>query len=135
MGDTKLKIMIRVKIKAYETALVYQKGKLTQVLTEGKYFLPFSSQVVRYDMFDPFYSELDFDILLQNETLASMLDIVEVADYEIALQFEKGRLVDVLKTGEYAYFKEVTNYTYKRIDMRDVNVDETLDEIIWETPK
>ena len=124
-----------VKIKIYETALVYRKGKLTQVLTEGNYFLPFGTTVERYDMFKAFYSELDFDILLQNEELASMLDVVRVADYEIALQFDKGRLVDVLTAGEYAYFNEVTNYTYKRLDLREVTVDESLDEVVLSNPK
>lgn len=122
--------MKRVKIKAYETALIYKKGKLTHVLTEGNYFVPFGSQVVKHDMFSPFYYEMDLDILLQNETLANMLDVVSVADYEIALQFDKGRLVDVLKAGDYAYFKEVTNFSYKRIDLRQVAIDESLDEII-----
>ena len=122
--------MKRVKVKVYETALVYRKGKLAQVLTEGIYFLPFGTTVVKYDMFKPFYSDMELDILLQNKELSSILDVIEVADYEIVLQFEKGRLVDVLKTGQYAFFKAVTNYTYKRLDLRSVDVDETLDEIV-----
>ncbi len=127
--------MKRVKIKIYETALVYRKSKLTQVLTEGKYVVPFGATVEKYNMFNPFYSEMDLDILLQNEDLANALEVVEIADYEVALQFDKGRFINILTAGQYAYFKEVTNYTYKRLDLREVAVDESLDEILLANSK
>lgn len=114
--------MRRITVKAYEKALVFKNGKLIDVLSEGKYWTKWKQEVVFYDVTGIFYHEMELDLLLKNESFASEVDVYNVLDNEILIQYKDGKLNSVLPTGQYCYWKDGINYTYQRINLDEVEV-------------
>ncbi|WP_235819703.1 slipin family protein [Flavobacterium davisii] len=108
----------RITIETFQVGLVFKNKKLTKVLTEGKHFLIGTQLEVRYfDMRTPFETDLELDVLLKNETLTQMLEVVEVADYHVVLQFVNKNFKTVLKRGKYAFWKGVYQYQFITYNM------------------
>ncbi|QYS88288.1 hypothetical protein [Flavobacterium davisii] len=100
----------RITIETFQVGLVFKNKKLTKVLTEGKHFLIGTQLEVRYfDMRTPFETDLELDVLLKNETLAQMLEVVEVADYHVVLQFVNKNFKTVLKKENMPFGKAFTS--------------------------
>ena len=113
--------MIRIRVNKENVGLVFRGGDLKRVLSHGThYVLPFD-KVFLYDRTRPFIPHIDLGILLQNKTLAAMLHIVEVSDSEIVLVYENKNFCEVLGPGRHAFFKGVINYTFHRIDLRELD--------------
>ena len=118
--------MRRITINTYEVGLVYKKGAFVRVLTEGTYWL-WAGTVMIYDVTKPFYPQIELNIYLQDEVLASMLEVVEVGDNEIVLRYENGLLKEVLAAGRYAYWKSIVKNTFVRADISKVEITENID--------
>src|SRR5436189_5775459 len=103
--------MKKVKISAYQIALVFKNGVYKKMLTEGKYWLWFSETVMIYDVTKQFIAPIELNILLQDAVLANALHVIEVSDNEIVLQYQDGLLKQVLTAGRYAFWKnDFNNY-------------------------
>jgi len=110
-----------IKIKAYEVGLAFKNGKLMEVLSEGTHWYKWGYKVDLYDLTKPFNPPTNLDILLKNNTLNNMIDLVEVGDNEIVLKYVKNVLTGILPTGQYAYWKNVLDYTFVKVDVSSVN--------------
>jgi hypothetical protein len=117
--------MKRVKINAYQVALVFKQGVYQRVLTEGTYWL-WNEQALVYNRYNPFILPIDLNILLADEKLAAMLMIVEVKDNEITLQYEDGLLKQVLTAGRYAFWKGIINYSFIVADIAKPEITEPI---------
>lgn len=115
---------VRLKVNAYEKALVFKNGQLVRVLDSGKYWMSPWVEVVKYDVTELFYHEIDLDLLMECEGLSSRVDILEVADTEIAVQYKNGKYNAVLPTGRYTFWKDGLTYTYEMVDLTSIEVDE-----------
>lgn len=118
--------MIYVKINPYQVGLVFKNGAYTGMLQTGKYWM-FNSHVLVYDKTSPFIPPCSLDILLQDTQLAEALQVVEVKDNEIVLQYESGLLKQVLQPGRYAYWKSVVQYTFVKADVSKIDITEDID--------
>lgn len=114
--------MKRVKVYAYQVGLVYKNKAYLRMLTEGAHWLGFSEEVVLYDKREAFWPPFELNIYLQDKTLADALQVVEVKDKEIALQYENGLLKKVLTAGRYAYWKSLTEYTFVKADISEIHI-------------
>lgn len=103
--------MKRVQVNAGTVALVFQKGDYKKVLTQGSYWLKFSQTATIYNLADRFHTPIAIELLLEDTTLASMLDVVDVKDNEIVLLFEKGNFKTVLEAGQYIFWKGLIERT------------------------
>jgi hypothetical protein len=121
----KLKTMKRIKINAYQTALVFKDGVYKKMLKEGKYWL-WNETAVLYDLNKPFAPFVELNILLQDAALAEALHVVEVKDNEIALQYENGLLKAVLNAGRYAFWKGIINYEFVIADTNKIEITENI---------
>ncbi|MCW3159997.1 slipin family protein [Chryseobacterium oryctis] len=124
-----------VQIKANETGLVFKNGNLIDVLKEGKYWIFGNKSVEIHEMKNKFNSENDIDLLLKNETLVSMLEVIEVKDGEIVLLYEKGIFKEVLNVGQYAFWKGILNREFQKIDLTKVEITEKISKTILENMK
>lgn len=97
--------MKRLVLNPWQVALVMKNGALQRILTSGPHWTWFGEQTLICDMTKPFVTPVDLSILLENRQLASMLDVIDVPEHEIVLQFEKGVFRGVLPPGQYAYWK------------------------------
>jgi hypothetical protein len=98
--------MERVKINAYQIALVFKNGVYKKMLKEGNYWFWLSEKVMVYDVTKQFIAPVELNILLQDAALAAELHVVEVKDNEIVLQYENGLLKNVLTAGRYTFWKK-----------------------------
>lgn len=123
----------RIKIDAYQVGLVLENKKLVVVLTTGNHWVLGNKQVMVFDKTVMFQAPFELNILLQNEVLAAMLEVVEVADTEIVLQFVNGNFKEVLTAGNYAFWKGISNMYFSRIDLSKVEITEKIPNFLFET--
>lgn len=114
--------MKRVRIYAYKVGLVFQNDNFVKVLQAGSHWLRLSDEVKIYDLTHYFALPCSLDILLQDDTMAKLLQIVEVRDHEIALEYRNDNFVRVLKPGRYAYWNSIVKYDFQVIDLNDLEV-------------
>jgi len=124
-----------IKINAFQVGLVFKNGKLIKVLQETGYWLFGDKDVMVYDKAQIFRPSIELDILMQNETLAAMLEVVEVADNEIALQYANGNFKEVLTAGRYAYWKGYTKNEFMKVDLSKVTITEQIPLVLLENVK
>ncbi len=119
--------MKRVKVNAWQVALVFKDGVYKYMLKEGTYWFWKNEMVLLYDVTKPFTAPVELNILLQDAELAEALLVVEVKDNEIALQYENGFLKNVLTAGRYTYWKTVINYEFVKADTSKIEITEPID--------
>ena len=120
----------RLRINAGYAGLVFRKGDYLRVVTEGKHKIGFKDEVLIYDLTKPFVSRIDLNIFLRDSTLAEHLIVVEVADSEIALQYENGNYKNVLPAGRYAFWKGVTDYKFVKLNLSEINIPDEFDRTL-----
>ncbi|WP_026705049.1 slipin family protein [Flavobacterium soli] len=128
--------MIRtVRINAYQVGLVFENKKLVKVLEEGNFWILGNKEVMIFEKKHSFVAPLELNILLQNEALASLLEIVEVADNEIVLYFVNGIFKEVLTTGRYAFWKGYMKNEFVKADLSKVYITEQIPLALLENIK
>lgn len=129
-------MMVRnVQIKAYQIGLVFKNRNLIEILKEGNYWIFGSKSVEIYETKSQFKAGEDLNLLLKNESLASMLEVVEVKDGEMVLVYENGIFKEVLNVGQYAFWKDVLNREFQNIDLTKVEITEKISKTILENLK
>lgn len=121
-----------ITIPVNHVALVFKKERLERVLTAGSYWVPLFANVEVCDMSAPFLPSQELNILLQNADLAALLDVVDLADNEIALLYKDGNFRQVLSAGKFAFWKGATVYTTVKADLRTLYIDEQIDKNLIE---
>lgn len=119
--------MKRVTINAYQMGLVFKNGVYQRLLTEGKYWLGFGESVDLYERTKPFTPAIELNLLLKDERLKDELEIVEVKENEIALQYENGLFKQVLAAGRYAFWKGIIAYEFVKADTSKIEITENID--------
>ncbi len=114
--------MQRITVNAYQVVLVFKMGALVRILTQGKYWIGWNETYRRFDMTRPFPGGSELDLFLKNEAFANLLNVVEVNDHEIALQYKNGKFDEVLKPGRYAFWKDVIDYRFDIFDLNENQV-------------
>lgn len=114
-------------IKAYTVGLVFYKGKYKRMITEGRNWVSLFEEVIEYDMTKPFFAPCDLNILLKDEEIANALNVVEVKDNEIALQYENDIFKNVLTAGRYAYWKGILNQKFIIVDLNESDISDEID--------
>lgn len=132
----KINMMVRnVQIKAYQIGLVFKNRNLIEILKEGNYWIFGSKSVEIYETKFQFKAGEDLNLLLKNESLASMLEVVEVKDGEMVLVYENGIFKEVLNVGQYAFWNGVLNREFQKIDLTKVEITEKISKTILENLK
>jgi hypothetical protein len=125
----------RITIQAYQVGLVFDKRKLVDVLQEGTFWILGNKEVMVYEMRQLFVAPIELTILLQNEVLASMLEVVEVTDSEIALYFVSGIFKEVLTKGRHAFWKGYHENEFIKADFSTVNITSPIAMVLLEDVK
>ncbi|MEL6250368.1 MAG: slipin family protein [Bacteroidota bacterium] len=118
--------MKRVRIAIGKVALVMKRGEYQRCLVDGVYWISFFEEIVVYDMAQPFLPIVELNILLQDAQLASLLEVVEVQDHEIALVHKDGIFIGVHNSGRHAYFKGVCKFTFINVDLSKPEITEDI---------
>jgi regulator of protease activity HflC (stomatin/prohibitin superfamily) len=122
--------MKKVKINDYQIGLVFKNDVYLKMLVPGNYWLWLSEQVMVYDITKQFYPAANINILLQDAILANALQVVEVLDNEIVLQYENGIFKNVLTVGKYAFWKSIVQYDFIKANTANMEIDAAIDKNI-----
>ena len=125
-------------IRNDERGLLFKNGNYIKCLKPGKYYLnPFVKySVVTTDVNKAFDSAgKNINLLLEDEELIKELTVIDVQDYEIAIHFEDGKLVDVLRSGKYAFWNILKKHDFLVVDIRNPEVKPDIDVSIYNSPK
>lgn len=114
--------MKRVEIFPYQVGLVFRRGNYIQTLLEGKYWLRFGENVRVYKTTEEFIEPCELNILLKDPILAERLEVVEVKDNQIVLQYQNGIFHQVLTPGRYPFWKGIVENEFEYIDLDDLAV-------------
>ena len=119
--------MKKVKVNEWQVALVFKNGAYKKMLLAGNYWFWKNEDVFVYDITKQFVAPVELNILLQDQSLADILQVIEVKDNEIVLQYENGLLKQVLSAGRYAFWKSVVKNEFIRTDISQVEIDLSID--------
>ncbi len=123
--------MKQVKITAYQVGLVFKNGVYKRMLQEGNYWMWFNETVMIYDVTKQFNTVVELNILLQDAELANALQVIEVGDNEIVLQYKDGLFKQVLTAGRYAFWKNtVNNYAFIKADISKIDITEDISRAV-----
>lgn len=118
--------MKKVRINAGKVGLVFRNGDYKTVLTEGINWVGLFSQVIIYDLDGVFNPPRDLSIMLRDEKLSKMLDVVSVADGELAVLYYEGNFRAVLKPGKYAFWNQNGKYSWIIDDVSNPSISKDL---------
>jgi len=123
--------MKRIRINDGKVGLVFRNGDYRKVITAGTTWLSLADTVMVYNLTAQFYSSKNLNILLKDEALASMLEVVDVKDNEIVIQYADGKFKQVLTVGKYAFWKGLVEYTFTRVDLSDFNISQDISKAVF----
>ncbi len=129
---------MKVIIKNDERGLLFKDGNYIKCLKSGKHSLnPFIKySIVLADINKAFdASGKNINLFLRDEELLKELTVLDVQDYEIAIHFEDDKLVNVLKSGKYAFWNVLKKHSFKVVDIRNPEVSADVDASIYNSPK
>lgn len=121
--------MKKVKVNAYQIALVFKRGVYQRMLKEGNYWL-WKEEAYIYDVTKPFIAPIELNILLQDAVLAEALYVADVKDNEIVLMYENGLLKQVLNPGRYTYWKSAVQYEFVKADISKAEITENIERAV-----
>ncbi|MEO6252092.1 MAG: slipin family protein [Ferruginibacter sp.] len=123
--------MKKIKIYAYQVALLYKNSEYKKMLQPGTYWFWSNERVVIYDVTVQFNTATDMNILLQDGELSNALHVIDVRDNEIVLQYRDGLLKQVLTAGRYAFWKNpVNNYEFVKADTSKIDITENISRTV-----
>ncbi len=123
--------MKRVKINAWKKGLVFKNDNLIKLLDEGVYWLWPSEVVFESGMTKRLDAPVNLNILLKNEAFVNAVNIVEVKNNEIALQYENGLFKDALSPGRYIFWKGLIDYKFIVADLNAIEIDVGIDRSLF----
>lgn len=115
-----------VKIRHGYRGLVYKNGKLVNYLKEGTHWLWGNLNVELHYMQGPLNSKSLADEVLANDLIAQDVNELILTENEIALVFKDGIYDQTLSAGRYLFWNTLHAYTWKVMDMTDVEMPKEL---------
>jgi len=130
--------MKTVRILAHQIGLVFKHGGYQKLLSEGNHWVWSNETVYVYNQGEQLQNPpCDLALLLEHAEVAAALDVVEVNDNEIALQYERvgsstGLFQTILRKGRWAYWKSERRtggkqYTYIKADLNQLDIPAEID--------
>ncbi|HMK25913.1 MAG TPA: slipin family protein [Chitinophagaceae bacterium] len=119
--------MKKVKLNAYQVGLVFKNGEYKRLLLAGTYWFWKNEVVYMYDITKQFVAPVELNILLQDDMLADLLQVIEVKDNEIALQYENGLLKGVMTAGRYVFWKSLVKQEFIKADISKIEIADNID--------
>ncbi len=127
--------MKRVRIHSGTVGLVFKNGNYKHVITAGIHWLGFGERVIKYALNTPFYTPKPLEILLQDNKLASMLNVVQVNDNSIVLVYKNNLFESVLTPGQYTFWNTLIDYKFTTIDLSKITITEPIDKVLFSKPE
>lgn len=119
--------MKRVRVNTNQIALVLKNDDFVEILTMGVYWFWKNESVYLYEKGSLFIAPVEINLLLEHKQVLDALEIVEIGDNEIVLQFEDNVFRSVMTAERYAYWKGLRNYRFDKYDISKIEIDTVFD--------
>jgi len=107
----------RINVGAYYVGIVFENGKVVDMLKMGKHWIDYKKKVQCIDMTLPVSGSTALNKLLEFPAIRASLHVVEVKDNEIGFEYKDGLFARVLMPGRYAYWDSIVDYKVLVEDM------------------
>lgn len=126
---------MKIIINENERGYLFKDGKFEKMLEPGKHSLIFwnSYKLKKVNVNDmPINTEgLDINVLMKDESFAKSIVTLNVPDNKIAIHYINGRILNVLASGEYAFWNILKKHTFEIIDMINPEVQKEVDRKLF----
>ena len=127
--------MKRITVNAYQLALVTKRGKLVRVLSEGKHWIGFSKKFTIHDLTERLdLRSHELIVNVESALLKDHINIVDILDNEIGIEYKEDKYHRVLVPGKYAYWNSPIKYQVKKVNMSDIEVSKDIPRHILMQP-
>lgn len=127
--------MGRIRINVGKVGVVIRQGDYSRILEAGSHRIRMKEKVTLFDMSKLYTSTTDLAIMLRDENFINKVEIIDVADNEIALKYTRGNFDQVLAAGRYFYFKGLMDFTFQKIDLNDAESAKEIDKSVMKNLK
>lgn len=119
--------MFRTRINEGMVGIVYKNGNYNRIEQAGTFWLMLNESVETLKVDTLYGTFAKLDIMLKDERFKAMVELLELNDSQIALQFVNGNFISVLKAGRYFYFKGFANIKFVVVNLSKVEITEGID--------
>ncbi|PYI51482.1 slipin family protein [Paenibacillus flagellatus] len=122
-----------ITIQTDERGLLFRRGSYERMLAPGTYrFLSWSGYTVEtLSIVKPFeVPGKELALFAHDERLLRELDVIHVADHEVALHYEDGKFASLLKAGSHAFWNVLKKHEFVRIDIREPELPASLNPAV-----
>lgn len=120
--------MKKVVVNENQVALVLKRGKFLKLLNAGTYWFFAKEDVAVYDQSQLFNAPVSLNYLLQFDEVRAALDVIEVGENEIALEYKDNQYSNVWLAGKYTFWKGLDNSEFKKYDTSEISIAKELKE-------
>lgn len=120
--------MKKVTIKEQEVGLVYKNNQIINVIFKGSYWFFLGEKVEKYSVYSAFPKL--YESVFENEFVKDHLEIIEIADDELVLKFEKDNFQSVLTSGTYAFWKGMHKFRFQKVSVAGYEIHEVPKSIL-----
>ena len=109
-----------------QRGLVWVDGRFLKVLGAGTHVLWTSVARVRIDVVDvddARFQHADLDVISRHASASELVQICDVQREHAGVYFRDGKYVETLEPGRYAFWKKIANSRVVEIDLREVTLD------------
>ena len=120
-------------LKDAERALVWIDGRFAAVLGRGLFALWTKFRKVRTEVVDARavrFEHPDLAAILAADKVGTLLEVVSVEDGHVGVFYRNGKYVETLQPGRYALWKGVENARVAQVNMRELSLDVSGQEIM-----
>lgn len=126
--------MKRITVQENELAIVTKNNHIVSCLSAGKYWIGFGQETKIYNMYHEYNLPYNIDELLSQTDIAQYIDVINVPDGHITLQFEHDRLALVLHAGQYIFWKAPHKNRFETYNITDITIPDSLDHTLIHKP-
>ncbi len=124
--------MKKTIINENQKGFLFKNGKYIKLLDAGKYYLFGGKEIEISDLEQPITcGRCPLETLLADKSIARQVAVVEVGDEELALHYVNGKFSSVLRHGKYAFWSVMDRHEFKRVDISNPTVDESIPAYIF----
>ncbi len=115
-----------------QRGLKYKNGKFVGILRSGKY-ITFGDTYIQVLNLEQAVNAASctLNVMLENKEFKDAVEIVEVMDKQLVLHYVDGKFYGVLKSGKYAFWKDVGEHKFVLVDISRPDVDADVPEYIF----
>ncbi len=116
---------MKIIINENERGFKFKNGEFKKMLLPGKHSI--NSFLGETYFISTIYSmvsikEMDINVLLKDKNFEKSVTKVEVPDHHIAMHYEDGVIVNILKKGTYYFWNLFHKHSFELVDMTSPNV-------------